>query len=235
MQAPPLGDAVRHKVVALLRACFNCLALNLALVIASVFVITLPVALNAAAVALDHWRVEGEDRVVREFVHALRQGCWGRATLAIGGPLAMIAIAAEEVHFFARGGAPVNWVCLGFGAAALLIGLSTTGYVVVMCSRQPSLAVADLWVLCLRLALQNVLIIGPLFALEIGAAALLGLLDPALALIGLPLAFLSLVRLTADLGARRAGFARGAVAAPDARKVSGPDKLSRGEPGRTQV
>ena len=219
VQAPPLGDAVRHKVVALLRACFNFLALNLALVIASVFVITLPAALGAAAVALDRWRLDGEERVVREFLRALRQGSWARASMAIGGPLAMIVIAAEEVHFFAHGGAPVNWVCLGFGAAALLIGLSTTGYVVVMCSRQPSLAVADLWLLCLRLALQNMLITGPLFALEIGAATLLGLLDPALALIGLPLAFFALVRLTAGLGARRAGLARGAVAAPGAREA----------------
>jgi hypothetical protein len=209
-QAPTFGEIFRGRVAAMLRTCFNCLALNLALVLSSVLVITLPAALNAAAVALDRWRVDGEDRAVREFLQTLRASPVARTTLAIGGPLAMIAIALEEVHFFARGGTPVNWVCLGFGAAALLIGIGTTGYVVVLCGRRPSLAVTDLWSLCLRLALHNMLLTGPLFVVEFTGAALLGLLDPALALIGLPLAFLSSVRLTADIGTRRAGYGPGA-------------------------
>jgi hypothetical protein len=46
---------------------------------------------------------------------------------------------------------------------------------------------------------------GPLFVVEILGATLLALLDPPLLMIGLPLALLCLMRLTARFGLRRAG------------------------------
>ncbi|HTV10921.1 MAG TPA: hypothetical protein VME20_03595 [Acidimicrobiales bacterium] len=206
--AQPLGDLARARIVAALRACFNCLVLNLALVLTSVPVVTLPIAVNAAAVALDRWRVDGEDRVVREFLHALRSRHPGPTALAIGAPFAAIAIAVEEVHFFLRGGAPVNWACLGFGAASLVVAISSTSFVIVLRARFPEMPLPDLWSEGVRLAVANVLVSSPLFAIEYTAAVLLGFLDPALVLIGLPLAFLSLVRLTADAGTRRTGYGR---------------------------
>jgi hypothetical protein len=62
--------------------------------------------------------------------------------------------------------------------------------------------------LSVQLAVRNVLLTGPLFVGEFAAAALLLLLNPALALIGVPLGLLCLVRSTADLGVRRSGLDR---------------------------
>ena len=201
-----LPGTVRSGTVRALRSCFNVLALNLALVLTSVFIVTLPLAINAAAVALERWRAGGEDRVVREFLSALRSAPPLRATLAVGGPLLAMAIATEEVHFFARGGAAMNWVCLGLGVAALAMATGATGYAIALGSRNFSAPVPELWSLCVRLALENLLVTGPLFAMELVAAVLLGLLDPTLALIGLPVAFLFLVMLTAERGMRRSGL-----------------------------
>jgi hypothetical protein len=187
---------------------FNFLALNLALVLTSLLVVTIPLAVNAATVAIERWRADDEDRVVREFLAALRSRSPLRTSIALGVPLGAIAIAAEEVHYFARGGASINSVCLGSGLAALLIAVGATGYVIVLCSRRPSTPVPELWSLSIRLALRNFFITGPLLLLELAGAALLGLADPALALIGLPLALLILVRLTADFGFRRAAPGR---------------------------
>jgi hypothetical protein len=47
---------------------------------------------------------------------------------------------------------------------------------------------------------------GPIFVVEIVGAVLLGLVDPSLLMIGLPLALLSVMRLTARFGLRRAGL-----------------------------
>jgi hypothetical protein len=86
------------------------------------------------------------------------------------------------------------------------------GYVLVLGARRPDLAPTDLWYLSVSLAVRNLLWASPLLVAEFVAAAVLLLADPALALIGLPLALLGLVRLTADPGIRRADRrARGEV------------------------
>jgi hypothetical protein len=203
-----LSDGARARIVTVLRSCFNFLTLNLVLVVTSLLVVTIPMAISAAVTALDRWRVDGEDRVVREFFAALRSRPPLRTTLAIGGPLAAIALATEEVHYFARGGSPVNWVCLGFGSAALLVAVVATGHVTVLESRYPSAPITDLWSLGIRLGIHNFVVTGPLFVVEGAGAVLVGLADPALVLIGLPLVFVSLVRLTSDFGARRAPGSR---------------------------
>ena len=195
--------SLKDKAVAALSACFNFLALNLALLVACLPVVTVPVAFQAATVALERWRVSGEDRVVREFIAALRSRPPLRTTVTVGTPLAVAAIAAEEVHFFSRGGTPGDWVSLGFGIAALLVALASIGYVLVLGARQPLMAPSDIWNLSVCLAVRNLLTTGPLFVAEFAATALLLLLDPVLALIGVPLALLCLIRVTADLGVRR--------------------------------
>ncbi len=214
--ANPVVDAARGKALRALRSCFNFLSLNLVLVAVCLPVVTVPLAFQAATVALERWRVEGEDRVVREFLSALRTSPPLRTTVTVGTPLAVAAVAAEEVHFFARGGAAVDWVSLGFGVAALLVALTSVGYVLLLGARQPLLAPTDLWHLSIRLAVRNLPLTGPLFVAEFVAIGLLLLLDPALALIGLPLAFLCVVRTTAELGARRAG-----MGAPDRGRRAG--------------
>lgn len=211
-EAPRAPSAARLQVMAVLTAIFNWLALNLALLVACLPIVTVPAAFQAGIVALDRWRNEGEDRVVREFVAALRSRPLLDTTLSAGLPFVTAAVALEEVHFFSRGGTVVDWLCLGLGVDALLLSLASLGYVLVLGARRPDLSAADLWYLSVSLAVRNLLWASPLLVAEFAAFALLLLADPALALIGLPLALLSLVRLAADPGIRRADRqARGEV------------------------
>jgi hypothetical protein len=200
----PVFSSLKGSVVGALIACFDFLALNIVLLVACLPVVTVPVALQAATVALERWRVSGEDRVVREFLRALRSLPALRTTVKVGTPLAVAAVAAEEVHFFSRGGSPGDWVSLGFGAAALLVALASIGYVLLLGARQPLMAPSDVWNLSVCLTMRNLLTTGPLFVGEFVTAAFLLLLDPALALIGLPILLLQCLRLTAQLGLRKA-------------------------------
>jgi len=64
--------AAMKRIVAALRAVFNFLVLNVVLVMACLPVVTVPLACQAATISLERWRAAGEDRVVREFIAALR-------------------------------------------------------------------------------------------------------------------------------------------------------------------
>jgi hypothetical protein len=192
------------RLMAALATMFNFLALNLALLIASLPVVTLPVAINAATVALHRWRAEDEDSVVREFVGALRTRPPLRTTLLVGVPLAAAITGVAEVHHFSRGSSLTDRMYLSLGVGALLITLMAIGYVLLLTAREPSWSPADLWSLCAALAIRNLLVTGPLFLLEIAGATAITLIDPALLLLGVPLLLLQLMRLTAQFGLRRA-------------------------------
>ena len=193
----------RPGVMAALATLFNFLALNLVLLIAALPVITLPVAVNAAGVALDRWRADGEERVLREFWTALRSRPPLRTTVALGVPFAAVGLGLAELHYFSRSGAVAGHAGFGLGLAALLITLTALGYLFVLEARYPQLAPAELWSLCARLAVRNILVTGPLFLAELLGAGLLTLIDAPLLLLGLPVALLALMRLTALLGLRR--------------------------------
>jgi hypothetical protein len=199
--------------MAALGSIFNFLALNVVVLIVSLPVVTIPLAFVAVTIALDRWRTDGEDRVVREFFAAIRSRPPLPTTVLAGAPVLLAGIGAEEVHYFAHGGEPVDWLCLGFGSAALFLALSALGYVLLLAARSPTVPATEVWSLSVRLAVRNLFATGPLFVAEIVAATLLALLDPPLLLIGLPLALLSLMRLTAGYGLRRAGLGQ---VAPDA-------------------
>jgi hypothetical protein len=196
------------RITAALATLFNFLALNLALLIASLPVVTLPAAVNAATVALDRWRGEGEDRVIREFIIALRSRPFLPTTAAAGIPLAAVAVGAAEVRHFAHGTSLPDRAGLGFVAGALLITLTALGYVFLLAARDPAAPVASLWSLSARLAVRNLFLTGPLFLTEIAVVTAATLFDPGLLLLGLPLALLALMRLTAQFGLRRAGRKR---------------------------
>jgi hypothetical protein len=200
-------------VMAALGSAFNVLALNLVLLLVSLPVITLPLAVSAATTALERWRGEGEDRVVREFFIALWSRPRGRTTAAVGVPLAAIGVGVAEVHYFERGGGMVAWAGLGLGLAALLITLTALGYVFLLAARHPWLPAAELWSLSARLAVRNLLVTGPLFLAEIAAAAAAIMIDPPLLIVGVPVLLLQLMRLTARLGLRRAGLDDGRLLA----------------------
>lgn len=193
----------RPGVMAALATLFNFLALNLVLLIAALPVITLPVAVNAASVALDRWRADGEERVLREFWAALRSRPPLRTTVALGVPFAAVGLGLAELHYFSRGSAVSAHAGFGLGLAALLITLTGLGYLFVLQARYPHLAPAELWSLSARLAVRNILVTGPLFLAELLGAGLLTLIDAPLLLLGLPVALLGLMRLTALLGLRR--------------------------------
>jgi hypothetical protein len=197
------------RIMAGLTMFFNFLALNLALLLASLPVITLPAAASAATVALDRWRRDGEDRVVREFIGALRQ-LVRRTTLEVGVPFAAVALGLAEVDHFAHDRVPAGYLGLGLGLGALVITLSALGYVLLLAARggtgpdASARPAGELWSLCASLAVRNILVTGPLFLAEIAAATALIITIPALLLVGAPILLLELMRLTAQHGLRRA-------------------------------
>jgi hypothetical protein len=196
------------RIMAALAALFNFLALNLALLVFSLPVITAPAAVSAATRALDRWRRDGEDQVVREFLIGFRAE-WARQTVLVGVPLAAAVLGVIEVRHFAAGGGAGGRLALGFGTAALLVTGSALGYVFLLAARGRSDnrvrdTAAEFWTGCVRLAIRNSLITGPLFLIVIGGAAVLAWTDPPLLLLGLPLLALQLMRVTASFGLRRA-------------------------------
>ena len=188
------------RFMAALTTIFNILALNAVLIIAALPVVTLPLALNAATVALDRWRSDGEDRVVREFVLALRAAKPLRITALIGVPLAAVALGALEARHFAPLAAPADRIALGSTLAAVALILTALGYLLLLTARDDTRAPADLWSLAARLAIRNLLVTGPLFLLEFAAAALLTALDPAVVFVGVPVLLLRAMCRTAAWG-----------------------------------
>jgi hypothetical protein len=192
------------RLMAGLTTLFNVLALNLVLLVVSLPVITAPAAINAASAALDRWRRDGEDRVIREFLIALRAGSPVRVTVVLGVPLAVIGLGLAEAYHFVRASAPADRVSLGICLAALLVTLTAAGYVIELAT--PTGPV-ETWSLAARLAVRNLAVTGPLFLAEIAAATTLTMIDPGLLLLGLPVALLYLTKRTARLGLRRVDLA----------------------------
>jgi hypothetical protein len=199
----PGARLLRPGIMAALASVFNFLALNLALLVVSLPVITLPIAVNAATVALGRWRREGEDRVIREFITALRSAPPLRTTVLVGVPLAATAVGVEEVHYFLGSGGLAARLGLGLGFAALLITATALGYVFVLAADGLAAPAAEFWSLCARLAVRNLLVTGPLFLAEIAGGTVLALIDLPLLLLGVPVLLLHLMRLTAQFGLRR--------------------------------
>jgi hypothetical protein len=194
--------------MAALATFFNVLALNLALLIASLPVVTAPAALNAASVAMDRWRRDGEDRVVREFLLTLRGANPLAATLSTGVPLAAAALGVAEIHHFAASSTLPGRVWLGLGIGALLVTLTALGYVFQLAADHPAMPPVEVWSLSARLAIRNLPVTGPLALIPMAGATAAAVTDPGLLLLGLPLLLLHLLKLTARLGLRRSGIAQ---------------------------
>jgi hypothetical protein len=196
------------RIVAALTTLFNALALNLALMVASLPVITAPVAVSAASAALDRWRHDGEDRVVRQFLIEFR-GRWSAGTtLGAGIPMAAAVLGAVEVRHFIRDATLAGRVGLGLGCGALLITLAALGYVFQLAAGEHAVAPVDLWSLSARLAIKSLLVTGPLSVAAVAGTAVLAAADPALLLLGLPIFLLQWLKVTARPGLRRAGLTR---------------------------
>jgi hypothetical protein len=198
--APPLP---RTSVTAALNLVFNFMALTAVVLLGCLPLVTAPMALQAGMVALDRWCGDGEDRVVKQFLTVLRSRAFARTTLAVGVPMVAAVVAVAEIEFFAARGAVGGALCLGLGVAGLMLALAGLGYVLLLGVRRPDLSASDLWYLSVALTARNLLGASPLLVAELLGSAVLLVRDPALTVIGLPLALLALVRVTADRGVCR--------------------------------
>ena len=192
------------RIMAGLTTLFNVLALNLAMIVASLPLITAPVAVSAASAALDQWRRDGEDRVIRQFVIEFRRRWSVRTTLGAGVPMAAAVLGLAEIRHFAREATLAGRAGLALGGGALLITLAALGYVYQLAADEPGLPPVDLWSVSARLAVRNLLVAGPLSAIPVAGVAILAGRDPAVLLLGLPLFLLQALKLIARPGLRQA-------------------------------
>jgi hypothetical protein len=194
------------RVMAGLTTLFNVLALNLAMLVASLPLITAPAAVSAASATLDRWRRDGEDRVVRQFITEFRSRCSVRTLLGAGVPMAAVVLGLAEIRHFAREATPTGRAGLLLGGAALLVTLAALGYLFQLTGDQPGLPPVELWSLSARLAVRNLLVAVPLSAVPIAGLTLLAARDPVVLLFGLPVFLLYWLKLIAQPGLRRAGL-----------------------------
>jgi hypothetical protein len=201
------GGIYGTKIMARLTALFNVLALNLAMTVAALPLITAPVAVSAASATLDRWRGQGEDRVVRQFLIEFRRRWSVRTTLGAGVPLVAAVLGLAEIRHFASETTLSGRAGLTLGCGALFVTLAALGYLFQLIADQPGLSPVDLWSLSARLAVRNLLVAGPLSAVPVAGVAILAGRDPAVLLLGLPLFLLHALKLIARPGLRRAGLA----------------------------
>jgi hypothetical protein len=204
------GGIFGTKIMARLTALFNVLALNLAMTLAALPLVTAPVAVSAASATLDGWRRQREDRVVRQFLLEFRSRWSLRTTLSTGIPMAAAVLGLAEIRHFARETTLSGRAGLTLGGAALFVTLAALGYLFQLSADQPGLSPVDLWSLSARLAVRNLLVAGPLSAVPIAGVAVLALRDPVVLLLGLPLFLLHALKLIAGPGLRRANLAAAA-------------------------
>jgi uncharacterized protein DUF624 len=200
------------RLMAVLTALFNALALNLAMILASLPLITAPAAVSAASATLDRWARDGEDRVVRQFIVEFRARWSARVILGVGGPLFVLVLGGAEVRHFAREATLTGRAGLCLACCALFITLAALGYVFQRSAEEPGMRPVDLWSLGARLALRNLPVAGVLSALPAAGLTLLAARDPAVLLLGLPLFLLHALKLLARPGLRRAASASAATA-----------------------
>jgi len=189
----------------------NALLVNLALIVASLPLITAPTAVGAASATLDQWRRHGEDQVIRQFLIEFRSRWSMRTTLSIGVPMAAVVLGLAEIRHFARETTVSGRAGLILGGGALLVTLAALGYLLQLTADQPGLSPVDLWSLSARLAVRNLLVAGPLSAAPIAGVAILAGRDPAVLLLGLPVFLLHALKLIALRGLRRAELAAAAL------------------------
>ncbi len=199
------------RLTGALTALFNVLALNLVLIVASLPVITAPVAVTAASAAIGEWGRAGEDRVVRQFLIEFRRLWSARTTLGAGVPLLAAALGLAEIRYFAArpAAAAVTGLCLGGGA--LIVTAGALGYLLPLLGEpgpSPRPRLVDLWSLSARLAAKNLLTVAIPAAVPAAGMAALAARDPAVLLLGLPAFQLYALRRMAGPGLRRAAADR---------------------------
>lgn len=192
------------RLIAVLTALFNVLALSLVMIAASLPVITAPVAATAAFATLDRWGRDGEDRVVRQFVIEFRARWSVRTTIGAGAPMVAAVLGLVEVRHFAPDPTLAGRVGLGLGVGALFVTLAALGYVLALVVDEPGLSLVDLWSAAARLAVRNLLVAGVVSAVPVAALVVFAAGDSTVLILGLPVFVLNTLRLVARRGLRRA-------------------------------
>lgn len=172
--------------------------------VASLPLITAPVAVSSASAALDRWRRDGEDRVIRQFIMEFRDRWSLRSILAAGVPMAAAALGLAEIRHFAPQASVAGRTGLCLGAGALFITLAALGYVFQLTADRPGMPPVELWSLSAGLAVRNLLVAGPLSTIPIAGVAILAARDPGVLLLGLPVFLLHALKLIARPGLRQA-------------------------------
>lgn len=185
-----------------LAALFDILALNLALLLTALPIVTLPVAISAAYAALDRRSDGTGGGILRDFLSGLRSRPFLQTTIVTGIPLLAVALGVVEVSYFASSQSFIGEICLGFGVTALVATSCALGYIFLLASRSPSSPALQVWSLGFRLGVASLLRTGPMFIAEVIGAALLLLLDPLLIFLGVPALLLQLMCWTSRLGLR---------------------------------
>jgi hypothetical protein len=194
------------RLTGALGALFNVLALNLVLVVASLPLVTAPVAAAAGCAALGEWSRAGEDRVVRQFLIEFRRLWSARTIAAAGAPMLAAAVGLAEIRYFAARPALAGVAGLCLGGGALVVTVGALGYVLRLLADEPGPRppLLDLWSLSARLAAKNLLTVAIPATVPAAGMTVLAARDPAVLLLGLPAFQLYALRRMAGPGLRRA-------------------------------
>lgn len=189
-------------VMAALNTLFSLFSLNVVFVLTALPLITLPVAFQSALIAVERWRANDEDRMAREFLRAFRAQPKRRPTVTLGVPIAAVVAALLEIRFSVHVGGATGAICAGLGAVGLLLALAGFGYLAVLGVRRPNLRPTDAWYAAIVLVITNLFGASAALVAASIAVCLLEIRDPALTVIGVPLALVAIVRIGAARGIR---------------------------------
>jgi hypothetical protein len=209
------------SVSAALAAVFNVLALNVVLVVASLAVVTVPLAISAAFEAVYRWRTLGEDRVLRNFMLSFR--CRPVAKSLIAGPAMLIATlgGAESIYFMRYSGF-IALVCVFIGITTAAVAVSVVAYLCLFLTTSDA-GYQQLWRAAFIATGRTVMLTTPVFALSACCAVVAGLAAPALAVVAIPVLLLWAWQRIATWGAHRLGLFRELPGGPAG---AGPSRVS---------
>ena len=206
-----------------LHAVFNVIALNIVWVVASLPLVTIPLATAAAFTAIDSWLSGTDDRVLHSFACRARHRPV-RTSVLCGLPMCMLGIAVLEISYFAPRPLPVDRMCLGIALSFGIAAAAITGYVLLVVAKigAPGPVV---WKMASALCPSNLLVTGPLLVLQVFGGIILGYADPGLVAVVVPASVMFLVYQTTSFGLRRV-LRRQARALPGTRLHPADDEMS---------
>lgn len=194
------------SVSAALAAVFNVLALNVILVVASLAVVTIPLAISAAFEAVYRWRTLGEDQVLRNFVLSFRCRPITKS-LTVGPAMLLAMLGATESIYFMRYSGFIALVCVFIGITTSAISVSVVAYLCLFLTTSDA-GYRKLWRAAFIATGRTVVLTTPVFALSACCAVVAGLAAPALAVVAVPVLLLWAWQRVATWGAHHLGLFR---------------------------